>query len=222
MRVSALEGHRVWAASYNTSPNPLLALESRLLTELLGRVASQRVIDVACGTGRWAARLAASGAVVYGIDMCREMLEQAPKMLDGRVILADVARLPIAAEAADLTICSLAAAYFPDLDHAFFEMARVTKSGGRVLVSDLHPEAVAAGWTRSFRAGSLIYEMEHFGYSLERIHGAGRDSGLALESECHARFGQPERTIFEAAGKADSLAEAANIKALWIGSWRKP
>lgn len=218
MRVSALEGHRIWAASYETTPNPLLALEARILPEKIGRVALKQVVDVACGNGRWAARIAESGANVLGVDFCAEMLERAAPNLRGRLVLADAGWLPLSPEIADLTICSFALGYFPDLDRAFSEIARITKYEGRFVLSDMHPEAVAAGWTRSFRAGGLKYEMEHFGYSLEEIRSAARKN-FQLESEVDGYFGDPEKTIFEMAGK--DFAETAKVPAVWIASWRR-
>jgi SAM-dependent methyltransferase len=221
MLVSAREGHRIWSASYHATPNPLLALEARLLPEFIGPVAFRRVVDVAFGTGRWAARLAECGADVIGIDFCAEMLDCAPARVRSRLVLADAARLPIAPETADLTICSFAAAYFPDLERTVSEMARITKPGGRLVISDLHPAGVAAGWTRSFRADRVVYEMEHFGYSLEQMNCAARRSQLELDSERHACFGEPERAIFESAGKAENWNAVSEVPALWIGSWRK-
>jgi SAM-dependent methyltransferase len=220
MLVAALEGHRMWAASYQTAPNPLLALESRLLPGILGPVSCRRVVDVACGTGRWTTRLAEWGADVAGIDFCAEMLDHAPRNVRTRLLLGDAGCLPIRPGIADLTICSFAAAYFPDLQRAVLEMARIAKPRGRVIITDLHPAGVKAGWTRSFRIDRMIYELQHFGYSLEQIQGAARRAGLKLESELSARFGEPEKLIFQSAGKAGSWNAISDVPALWIGSWR--
>ncbi len=220
MLVPALEGHRMWAASYQTAPNPLLALEARLLPEIIGPVSFRRVVDVACGTGRWAARLAEWGADVVGVDFCAEMLDHAPVKLRTRLMLGDAACLPIQPGTADLAICSFAAAYFPDLNRAVSEMARITKAGGRVIITDLHPAGVEAGWTRSFRVDRVVYELLHFGYSLEQMDRAARQAGLELESELHACFGEPEKAIFQAAGKAGNWNTISEVPALWIANWR--
>src|ERR1700756_828701 len=52
-RVAAVEGYRLWAPVYDCMQNPLLSVESRTLRRLLYRIRVQRVVDVACGTGRW-------------------------------------------------------------------------------------------------------------------------------------------------------------------------
>ena len=221
MLVPALEGHRLWAESYDASLNPLLALESRVLPDLFGAAAPRRVVDVACGTGRWMAWFADRGAGVLGIDFCEEMLARVPAPLRSRVALGRAEALPVASGTADLTICSFAAGYFSGLDRAIAEMARVTRRGGRIIIADLHPAALEAGWTRSFRAGSLVYEIEHSRYSREDFTGGAARAGLVDCTEVSGYLAEPERWIFERARKLERFSETADTPAIWTGSWRK-
>ena len=55
--VEVEEGYRRWSEVYDDAPNPLLALEERVLGPLLAEVRGERVVDLGCGTGRWLARL---------------------------------------------------------------------------------------------------------------------------------------------------------------------
>jgi ubiquinone/menaquinone biosynthesis C-methylase UbiE len=164
------------------------------------------------------------GASVFGADASREMLARArgKRSLRGRLALADAASLPFCDRAADVTLCSFAAAYFSSLKAAVREMARITARGGRVIVTDLHPAGIAAGWTRSFRVHGSVYEMEHLNLSLDEFRAAGRDAGLHLHIQMDASFGEPERLIFRAAGKAQTFADLSNVPAVWIGVWNKP
>ncbi|HKE27058.1 MAG TPA: class I SAM-dependent methyltransferase [Bryobacteraceae bacterium] len=221
MLVSALEGHRLWAENYDTTPNPLLALERRLLDDLLDTAAGTCVVDVACGTGRWTKWFSERGARAFGFDVCAEMLGRVPSGLRGRCARARAENLPIASHIADLTVCSFAAGYFPALEQAIREMARITAIGGRVVIADLHPATGAAGWTRSFRAAGRVYEIEHFRYSVADFTSSAERAGLHLTSEIHGCFGEPERPIFEMAERPERFAHVTDVPAIWIGDWRK-
>lgn len=225
MRVPVLEGHKLWAPTYDASLNPVVALESRMLADLLRRpISGRRFIDVACGTGRWMSHLRQYGGAVFGADASPEMLAHASYKngLYGRLVLADAARLPFKDRFADVTLCSFAAAYFPSLGAAMAEMARITRRGGRIVLSDLHPAGVAAGWTRSFRSDESVYELEHSSPSLDEFRTAGKEANLQLRLQMDAHFGEPERLIFRAAGKAQAFAELSLTPAVWIGIWNKP
>lgn len=220
MRVPALEGHRLWASTYDAVLNPVIALERRMLADLLCPIERQSFVDVACGTGRWMTHLRQHGGTVFGADVSPEMLAQASsKKLHGRLVLADAASLPFGDRVADATLCSFAAAYFPSLTLAMAEMARITRRGGRVVISDLHPAGMAAGWTRSFRLGRSIYEIEHSNPSLDEYRAAGQEANLQLHIQIDACFGDSERLIFRSAGKAQMFAELSRVPAVWIGIW---
>ncbi len=224
MRVSALDGHRLWASSYDSDLNPVLALEMRMLKNLLDPTRAKCCIDVACGTGRWMSYVLCRGANVFGIDACFEMLSVAERKpeLHGRSALAEATCLPFANETADVALCSFAAGYLPHLNQAVGEMARIVKSAGRVIISDLHPTALKAGWTRSFRVADQVVEMEHFAPSLEEIRTAAERASLQPHIQIESSFGDPERPIFRRAGKEHILARASKIPAIWIGIWKKP
>lgn len=219
MRVSAMEGHRVWAPGYDHGENPLLALEARLLQERLVPMGGSRFLDVACGTGRWMRLARQCGARVLGIDLCPEMLREASRKqgLAGRIGLGDACRVPIADGVADLTLCSFALGYLASPHQAIAEMARVTRKGARVVVTDLHPSAIAAGWTRSFRADGRVYEMDHYSHPI----GVWESDGLKLDWRLDACFAEPEREIFRRAGKESAFQEMSRIPALLAMCWIK-
>ncbi|MES1261820.1 MAG: class I SAM-dependent methyltransferase, partial [Acidobacteriota bacterium] len=151
MLVTAAEGYRLWAPEYDASPNPLLALEARLLQDRLGVAAGDRFLDAGAGTGRWMKYAERRGARAFGIDLSAEMLAKG----SGARVRGDMRHLPVADDAADLAICSMALGYVRSAGEVVRELARVAR---RVIVSDLHPAAVAAGWTRSFRHQGQVYE----------------------------------------------------------------
>jgi ubiquinone/menaquinone biosynthesis C-methylase UbiE len=220
VRVAVIEGHRIWAPSYDAGLNPLLALEARLVLEKLTIPSRGVVLDVACGTGRWMQIARERGARAVGVDLSPEMLREAsPKPgLTGHLALADAARLPFSDSTFDLTLCSFAFGYLPSPAQAIAEMARVSRKGARIVVSDLQPAAIAAGWTRSFRAGGEVYEIDHHSHSVSDWEAP---KGLTLDWRLDARFGEPEREIFRRAGKDASFEDLARIPAVLAMCWTK-
>ncbi len=216
----ASAAYRIWAETYDYTPNALLALEMRVLAARIGPVSGMRILDAGAGTGRWMAWAHAHGASIFGVDASREMIVQAAQKpgLSGRAALADVQRIPVRDDAADIAVCSFTVGYleFPEL--LFDELARVAR---RVIVSDLHPEAVRHGWTRSFRAAGRRYEVEHYDHSAARLDVAARAAGLQSDWREDLCFDEPERHIFTAAGKERAFEDVRSIPAVLIAAWTR-
>jgi ubiquinone/menaquinone biosynthesis C-methylase UbiE len=224
MRVSAIEGHRLWAPIYDSGLNPISALERRAMHSLLKRLQPSRVVDVACGTGQWLLHFQQAGAEVFGCDACEEMLAEATKhsSLRGRVTLADAESIPFCDSTADLVLCSLSLGYFHDIQRIFCEFARVSKPGGLIGVSDLHPDALASGWTRSFKLGEQRYDLEHYARPLQEIGCAASRAGLRTMFRQEIHFAAPELPIFQQSGKEQISKFVTSVPAIFIGLWKKP
>jgi ubiquinone/menaquinone biosynthesis C-methylase UbiE len=220
MVVELLDGYRALAPGYDADANPLVHLERRVLAERLARLQVTTAIDVATGTGRWMSTIQSKGVRCFGLDLSTDMLAEARRKpgLATRLIAADMRCLPFRSGLADLAICSFAIGYLPSLDELFRELARVA---ARVIVSDLHPEAALSGWKRSFRCGDTSYTFEqyvHFGSELQREASA---AGLKHEWTIEARFGEPERSVFESAGKGEIFEAMTTVPAVLITSWAR-
>jgi len=119
------------------------------MLQSLPDVAGRRVLDLACGTGRYSRRMAAAGARrIVALDFCAAMLRQ---VVSPNRVCADMMRLPFVSNAFDVAISGLALGHASSLRAWMFEAARVLAPGGRLLYSDFHPEAARAGLTRSFK-----------------------------------------------------------------------
>jgi SAM-dependent methyltransferase len=212
--------YRLWSQSYDRDPNPLLALEQRVLGPRLGVEPGDRVIDLATGTGRWLLYFLARGVHAFGLDLSPEMLAAAAQKREarGRLMRADARALPVCDSAARMALCSFAFGYIQDTDPLFREMARIARC---VIVSDLHPDAVRAGWTRSFRVDGQRYEVAHYIHSRERLLTSAQSAGLRLAWSLEAAFGAPEQEIFERAGKGSEFSHVAQLPAVWIGCWER-
>jgi ubiquinone/menaquinone biosynthesis C-methylase UbiE len=215
IEVAAPEAYRLWSTAYDDTSNPLLALETRVLRPRLNPMAGRRMIDVATGTGRWAVYARSQGAQVMGADLSPAMLRVATRKpsLSGRLTVADMRNLPFSDWSADLAICSFALGYVDSIRLAIAELARVAR---RVIVTDIHPIAVASGWARSFRIDGQVYRIENYAHSLAAIEQAAVSAGLEKRWELESPFGAPEWHFFKAAGK-----EEPRIPALYAKCWSR-
>ncbi|MFF8195529.1 class I SAM-dependent methyltransferase [Streptomyces bobili] len=131
----------------------------------LGLREGDRVLDAGCGTGRALPPLrgavGASGVVV-GADLTPAMLEaavQAGRDRDGRLLLADVAALPLRTGSLDAVFAAGLVAHLPDPARNLRELARVVRPGG--VLALFHPigrAALAARQGRTITPGDLRAE----------------------------------------------------------------
>jgi malonyl-CoA O-methyltransferase len=199
------------AEDYDSSPNALIALEQRMMAPLLPQNLEQRiVVDVAAGTGRWALHCAKRGARALAIDFSHEMLHMAPIA----AVQADATLLPLPDASADVAICAFALGYAPA---CFAELARITRPGGVILVSDVHPEALARGWTRSFRHRGGAIQVVDQPYDIADLHAPG----LHLSCLIEPRLGPPEREFFEWAGQLHRFDEASQDPAVFVARFER-
>ena len=222
-RASVVEGHRVWSATYDSDPNPLLSLEFRMTAHLLGDLRGRRFVDIACGTGRWLMEARRRGANAVGVDLCREMLLMGAEKpgSEGRLAEADMRCLPLRDGCADMLMCAFSLGYISGLEGAMTQLARVARPGGRLILTDVHPEGIRRGWTRSFRCGEHIYELQNHAHSERQWIKAGHRAGLTLEQWIEPRFDDPERAIFRQAGKEALFEAASDWPAVLIAVWRR-
>lgn len=143
-------------------------------------------VDAACGTGRQTAVLARLGHRVVGVDGTPAMLEQARKRVPEADFRAGLlTELPLESESVDLAVCSLALTHLEDPAPAIAELARVVRSRGRVVISDVHPLLVSLGAQAAYRIGDEVA-----GFVFNHVHLPGaylrgfRSAGLEV-LECH-------------------------------------
>jgi demethylmenaquinone methyltransferase/2-methoxy-6-polyprenyl-1,4-benzoquinol methylase len=114
-----------------------------------------RVLDLASGTGDLCVDLRKAGLIPLSFDMSFGMLaadhSKAPR------VQADILRLPIATQSVDGVTCGFALRNLVDLNVFFHEIARVTKSGGRVALLDVStPTNPLIRWGNSVYFGKVV------------------------------------------------------------------
>lgn len=112
----------------------------------------ERVLDVACGSGNLAIPAARAGAVVTGIDIAPNLVEQAKKRaaaenLDCRFDEGDAEQLPYADASFDWVVTMFGAMFAPRPDVTTAELVRVCRSGGRIAM---------ANWTATGFTGQMF------------------------------------------------------------------
>jgi ubiquinone/menaquinone biosynthesis C-methylase UbiE len=222
--IGVAEGYERWAPLYDQTPNPLLSREERHLLSLLPELRNKSVLDSGCGTGRWLEHLMARGSSArVGVDLSMAMLRVAgnKKGSTGRLARASCENLPFSNAAFDLVICSFAMGHIPDLGRMAHELARVTRPGADVFVSDLHPEAYARGWRVGFREGRTAVQIETWYRSAKEIIHTFYANGFACEANETLWLGEPEEPLFARAGKAHFFAEACRLPAVLVCHFRR-
>jgi ubiquinone/menaquinone biosynthesis C-methylase UbiE len=113
------------------------------LVEVAALQPSERVLDIACGTGivaRTAARKLGSGGSVVGLDLSAPMLAVARTAATAEGMTVEwregsAAKLPLPDGAFDIVFCQQGLQFFPDRPAALREMFRVLSPGGRLVLS---------------------------------------------------------------------------------------
>lgn len=210
--------YQLWAEHYDSSVNPLLALEERRMASQLEDFAGKDVVDLGCGTGRWLKKLEKlRPRSLTGIDLSPAMLEQARLKCvpSTRLLQGDCIETPLSDWSADRVLASFVLSYLPDLSVFAREAARILRPGGTIHVSDLHHNTASYGWRRTFRAAGTVFEIETYRYTLDRLIETMSSMGLRLDQAAEWPFGPPEGAIFKRAGKLDAFHQVESLPVVY-------
>lgn len=178
-----------WAESYPPVPhNPLMRAEQEAMQRLWPVMSGRRVLDLACGSGRYARLLAAAGAAtVFALDQSWQMLRQ---VRGATAVRGSMIRLPFGSGSFDAVVCGLAVGHAPDLEAWMREVAQVLAPGGVLVYSDFHPQAAAAGHARRFRdSAGGIHSVPHRRHAIEAHRRAAAAAGMTVAALAEVRVG---------------------------------
>jgi demethylmenaquinone methyltransferase/2-methoxy-6-polyprenyl-1,4-benzoquinol methylase len=168
------------------------------------------VLDIAAGTGDFTRELARQGQRPVATDLSYGMVH-AGRSLKFRV-QADASRLPFRDAGFDGITCGYALRNFTDLAATFDEMARVTRTGGRIsLLEVAEPRSgiLRAGFRIWFRRvvpfiGSIVSDRAAYHYlpestaylpSSEQIVGMLNHSGFSAVNHRHVMGGLSQQFV---------------------------
>jgi SAM-dependent methyltransferase len=199
----------------------LSAAEAGVITRLLRLRPGDRVLDLACGHGRHAWPLAASGASVVGLERNARYLGRAIEIPDGsraanapRWLRGDVRALPLRSGAFDAAFSWYSSLFmFDDATNlaCLAELGRAVRPGGRLLVHHANPERLALSPDDASRRvlpdGSVVEEESRW------------DAAAGID-RCARRLVRPDGTVlagtaelrYYSAPEWSPLAEAAGLR----------
>jgi len=186
-RVGAREGYDLWSETYESTPNPVVTMDSRHTIKILAPATGEFILDAGCGSGRNLKPLLTAGATAIGIDFSIGMLQVARRQLeDVPLALADLhATLPFPDNRFDAILCALIGEHLSDLGSVYSEFYRVLRLRGRLVFSVYHPEMSAAGIEANFEQAGVEYRLGAIHYSLadhlQLLEGAGFGGIFAQE-----------------------------------------
>jgi ubiquinone/menaquinone biosynthesis C-methylase UbiE len=157
------------------------------LVQWLNLKGTERLLDVACGTGAFEGMLSEVNPFqrVIGVDLSEKMLMRAKKKLlvkDSISFLqAQASHLPFQGETFDVVVSASAFHFFPYPEKPLSEMVRVLRKGGRLVVMDWCRDYLFCRW---LDFGLRIWDPAHYQcYSIAELKCFFKDVGLKVSSE---------------------------------------
>lgn len=180
-RLDSRDAYAKWAMHYPPTPhNQLMQIEQDAMLSLMPPLTGKRVLDLACGTGRYAMIAERQGAEhVLGIDDSLDMLMASP--IHGR-LGGSMTAIPLLSACVDVAICGLAVGHVVELDVVLTEIARVLVVGGEAVISDFHPFQYLSGARRTFETNGGLFEVEHYPHLYATWHKVCLQVGLNIEA----------------------------------------
>ncbi len=179
--LSSQQAYAQWAATYPAhAHNRLMAVEQEAMLAVMPPLKGRAVLDLACGTGRYAQIARQQGAaLVVGVDDHLTMLRGAtvPDLAQGTM-----EAIPLPTNSMNVVICGLALGHLPRVGPAMREISRVLRGGGICVLSDFHPFQYLRGAQRTFiAADGRTYAVEHYAHLYADYAEATRSAGLSIQ-----------------------------------------
>ena len=130
------------AEAYAASPTHAHGEDLEIVAEFAAPGPDDRCLDIACGPGHTALRMAREAGLVIAADIAPGMLETTRRLAAERglgnvlVQFAEATALPFADASFDLVTCRIAPHHFADVPGFLAEVARVLDPAGRFVLED--------------------------------------------------------------------------------------
>ncbi len=140
-----LRQQATWASGDYNMIGTQITIVAELLIESLDLHSTERVLDVATGSGNAAMAAARRGCEVVGLDYVPALLDRARRRVEAdgltaEFVAGDAEDLPFGDGSFDVVSSVFGAMFAPNQERTAAELARVTRSGGRIGLVTHTPE----------------------------------------------------------------------------------
>lgn len=176
-----------WSETYDAQPNATRDLSSLALKRLVPDLSGLSIVEGGCGTGANSSWLAPMCKQLIGLDSSEGMLSVARSKVQlphVHFIRHDIREpWPVVDATADLVLINLVLEHIEVLEPVFRHAAQVMQLGALLIISELHPNRVAAGArARIKRAGEEDESIVNFVHPVEDYVTAADAVGLRFRS----------------------------------------
>ena len=224
-----------WASGDYHMIGTQIQIVSELLVEALDLHSTERVLDVATGSGNAALAAARRGTAVVAVDYVPSLLDRARRRTEAEgltveYVYGDAEALPFDDHSFDVVSSVFGAMFAPDQERTAAELARVTRPGGRIGLVAHTPDGFIghlfktnakhvpppAGVRSPIQWGTEERLRELFDGSiaelrLEKRHYTFRDRSPQHYVEYWRRFYGPTLKAFDAVGPEGEAALTADL-----------
>jgi SAM-dependent methyltransferase len=199
-------GYDGWAATYDHTPNPVVALDRRHTLRRLDPQPKERILDAGCGTGAHIRAMRQVGSRPVGLDFSLGMLRVARRANPRAMLVqADLNEaMPIHRGTFDAAVSSLVSEHLTNLRTFFTETFAALRPGGRFVFSAFHPEPALQGVEANYEQGGTEYRLgaepytaddylngiSDAGFDVRVVSEFGVDEELALDVPDAAKHGE--------------------------------
>jgi len=178
------KAYNSWSAQYDTNDNKTRDLEALSLQKILQGKSFKHCLEIGCGTGKNTAWLLTICDQITAIDLSKGMLDIAKnKIQSAKVNFSEVditKDWSFAKDTYDLVTFSLMLEHIEDLDAVFQKLAKVSDTGTRVYIGELHPFKQYAGSKARFETETGTQVVTCFNHHVTDFIQAANASGFHL------------------------------------------
>lgn len=175
-------GYDRWAETYDTTPNPVVALDRRYTLAALDPQPHEWILDAGCGTGVHLRGMRRAGSRPVGLDFSIGMLKVAQRS-EPRLLLAQAdlnRRFPVRRRVFDALVSALVSEHLRDLKTFFREAFAVLRPGGRFIFSAFHPDPAREGVEANYEQGGTEYRLGAEPYTTDEYLNRMSDAGFQV------------------------------------------